>query len=888
MDDDPWNWTVDQVVACFCHDRTLWCDRPNSKLPDPGTFEQLLRESEIDGATLLDCFNFTTLRTELDIQSIPERAAVAHGIDKLQRRSTHFAAIHGLGPSGCSQAPLLSKSLSEPPATDIRASIIQPATPPLGTLLVSPSKAEAEPRTPNLRPGERFQQDGKRKRRKLDLNGPIAPISTAARHEPGSCSFLGRNKSPLDNVFYDDGHVQAATDDASDVEDEFSFAQVPDAVPHGRRQFVQLRLQYMFRADPLKLSNERYVIHPYPERLIKEGNSRHSTLFTCANQRVVSEKKNTLFLDSDVSTTDESLDQNGSWDFLMKWSEAPDTDTILPLYNESGSENDFDESLLDELEQEQQQASSTVRDTEHMSLDSVLGIIDESIQKSALLWNERKLPQRQRSAITLWKKGQGHKNRDTVLAVQRELSALENRLGKLKQHVAEDQWAGEVPLRKQCAALQLTVNAIQDCKWKLNLWSHPRPSRIPKELAARRMHKMPSQDHESGEEVGSETDMDQLSDIDMPDVVSAPSSAHSDDLNYRGVISPSEWSGLSPDPPIDEEVENVSEPLYHEDDSDDSVLGNIDSGESSTPLELFKRGELIDLTMSSPNKDSHHYIGAGLDESEDVYGPCPEDASEEEIEKWAWKTLDQTSDRKRIVMKLLLEIERKDREKIENFFLDRSFRKLREDLQKALSSIKRKRDGISGFDDSTTVRCLFLASRLWVCWNAGLHHYRYGDIPPTVMKSAIKMNDFPAMFNFVYNMAKSTDHGFGDETYDEEVSGRTRRKKRKKKIIKDRNAQLMRSQAQKRLEEGDERELQVLQSSPTGEPASSERSVIVNSMKSDNDEFVFLNPEIASRVKPHQERGIRFMWRELVGSGSKLGEGCLLAHTMGLGKTMQT
>jgi hypothetical protein len=48
---------------------------------------------------------------------------------------------------------------------------------------------------------------------------------------------------------------------------------------------------------------------------------------------------------------------------------------------------------------------------------------------------------------------------------------------------------------------------------------------------------------------------------------------------------------------------------------------------------------------------------------------------------------------------------------------------------------------------------------------------------------------------------------------------------------------------------------------------------------------VFLHPHIGQCVKPHQLAGIQFMWRELIQNEKR--DGCLLAHTMGLGKTMQ-
>lgn len=48
---------------------------------------------------------------------------------------------------------------------------------------------------------------------------------------------------------------------------------------------------------------------------------------------------------------------------------------------------------------------------------------------------------------------------------------------------------------------------------------------------------------------------------------------------------------------------------------------------------------------------------------------------------------------------------------------------------------------------------------------------------------------------------------------------------------------------------------------------------------------IYLHREIGEHVKPHQLAGIQFMWRELIEAEKP--QGCLLAHVMGLGKTMQ-
>lgn len=61
---------------------------------------------------------------------------------------------------------------------------------------------------------------------------------------------------------------------------------------------------------------------------------------------------------------------------------------------------------------------------------------------------------------------------------------------------------------------------------------------------------------------------------------------------------------------------------------------------------------------------------------------------------------------------------------------------------------------------------------------------------------------------------------------------------------------------------------------------------IVNETKEDDEELIYINPRTRHVIKDHQVEGVRFMWNQIVVK-SKVRQGCLLAHTMGLGKTMQ-
>merc|ERR1712154_500022 len=58
-----------------------------------------------------------------------------------------------------------------------------------------------------------------------------------------------------------------------------------------------------------------------------------------------------------------------------------------------------------------------------------------------------------------------------------------------------------------------------------------------------------------------------------------------------------------------------------------------------------------------------------------------------------------------------------------------------------------------------------------------------------------------------------------------------------------------------------------------------------------NDPDIFLAPQLAAAIKPHQIGGVRFLYDNIIESVNRFstsqGFGCILAHSMGLGKTMQ-
>ncbi|KAF2084663.1 hypothetical protein K490DRAFT_48623, partial [Saccharata proteae CBS 121410] len=95
-----------------------------------------------------------------------------------------------------------------------------------------------------------------------------------------------------------------------------------------------------------------------------------------------------------------------------------------------------------------------------------------------------------------------------------------------------------------------------------------------------------------------------------------------------------------------------------------------------------------------------------------------------------------------------------------------------------------------------------------------------------------------------------------------------------------------RQDAMERQKAQQEKEMEIAQR--TGSQTLDETGrILINTMREDPQDAVYIDPSIAGEIKPHQIEGVRFMWREIVQAGQVNPQGCLLAHTMGLGKTMQ-
>lgn len=126
-----------------------------------------------------------------------------------------------------------------------------------------------------------------------------------------------------------------------------------------------------------------------------------------------------------------------------------------------------------------------------------------------------------------------------------------------------------------------------------------------------------------------------------------------------------------------------------------------------------------------------------------------------------------------------------------------------------------------------------------------------------------------------------------DQSFEEDQEDSPNKKQRK--IFEDADARDLREQDRARVDAQEERKKQLRARLKESDDIGDVRldRHIINEGKFDDQGYIYVDEDIGKRIKSHQLEGVRFIWNQITADG-KATQGCLLAHTMGLGKTMQT
>ncbi|KAK5742611.1 hypothetical protein LTR17_003142 [Elasticomyces elasticus] len=287
----------------------------------------------------------------------------------------------------------------------------------------------------------------------------------------------------------------------------------------------------------------------------------------------------------------------------------------------------------------------------------------------------------------------------------------------------------------------------------------------------------------------------------------------------------------------------------------------------------------------------------------------PNEATAAQVEGWCWAELATRQDRHRMLIKMLREAGPEKRAELQALS-SKSRKKFTELLQ---SEVEHRRKGT--FDDEAPAVMETCASMLMAYYEADPSFWTEARIDGPWSRLKHFENQIVIFVNLVSSILQRRDTKLFAEaktkgsakaatradpssttmisSSDAERVSRTPHKKRKKEVAASQAAITARRTALQRQEQY--REALESQAADTSQIAAldgahaSKSEIVINPARNvEEEDAIFIHPLIARRMKAHQIDGVRFMWREVTAVDDEDGpQGCLLAHTMGLGKTMQ-
>lgn len=1011
MASDPWHWTALQVAECFRNNAPVLIDDiPNARLPDMNAFAQKIEENDVCGFMLFEEVDTGFLRDECGIKSLGQRGAIKHCIRKLRAQSAtcqkegaprtpiSTAATPSVLPT-TEQEPVLSVPISNNPSTK-RAGDVQ------------------------------VEDSSGRKRRKLD----ISKLSTfepdiQPRPLPASASFLRDSRLPVDEIFFGKTRMgqeicaaempsgmmsnpasrpntpELANSPSDDKDSQvlqkedtcFQFQATNQLAGESAYVYRQMR---RFLALDVAESDSKAVKHikrhghdaiailPYNENLLQDDKAQSALVVQICGEdsnRCTSKRENAAFLESgfDYGNIDgEPADSNsGQWDFLATKYKSTNSDELLPEYGASNTEGS-----LASLQLEMQKDEAEAEDGK-LSGARLESVIDAALTDIASAWKQKFLPVREeKRAWSVWRQTRRSRViRDGLIeGAERRIQHLEHRVHKFKEEMHRDEWQTEKEVIKQCQAMDLTIQDIEEERWKIDVWQRTRePHHIikhgernfpgPKSTNTGKPQKLPlihpndrlSVEPDPGAD---EDDFHSAQGEQSPVPLEGPGQDEDEDASDEASEQDEDADFLddsasllaeSPNPPIEADVSETAEQDYEMLDppveSEHSEYEPEFSSPSIAARQSNARRHETQLTdtgggtesevLPSPNSfgfqkrvkqenrtpsKSRTFMSSSADaiviSSDSTPGKSkrskkhdlkyhgePESATAQDVATWDIDVLKSLLDRKRILIKLLATLIPQQREDIKQSMLGLKRNGYWKQVWNVLKVLRRD---FSGSDQDKVVVLstkLFLAfhfcepdiyfngSRQSINWESAISDEAsiryfcqmlalYLDTPG-LWPPESKSQSLPGRFSS-RGLTKVIDLSSSSDLDDGRLAG-TPRKKNQKIVKLNANAEQSQAAAFRRQQKFKEMQSEgsnskELRAMIQADPSNS--TVAINPLASldDGEDYIFVDKKIASALKEHQIEGIQFMWRELTAQGSDGGQGCILAHTMGLGKTLQT
>ncbi|KAF6843325.1 snf2 family helicase [Colletotrichum musicola] len=875
-DEDPIYWDVDKVVHELCTaSGRPWHPRSVTKRPSAAALSKALVDHDVDGETLLTyedvMSSITGLLQILGLEKPAHQMTLVRAIKYLQSKSAGYQQFKSKGsfasPSSSQQEQVSPGSNSGEAPSD--ALSLQPN----GTSLSGPTDQITQ-----------HEADGEPAPKKRKL-APVL-ISTEVSERSGAripnaadgLTLHFPRTNYLQSVTLPAGPDESASDSLLGHGKTSSMDVIPGAY-FGRNALVTADQVPSSNLQPNDDDDENHTI-PRNFCIISAG------LVPAGRRNQIFRAIRGLYLKNNRAHT---LMREG----MAPYVEPDEGEKILPVFGDSDSEEEYDSDTRQEIEDEQEDIRlEKERKMHQLTSDDVDRIMHEEIARMEEDWDEWKLPIRERKAKRIWNRP-GRRSR--IQQASAEAKAMSKRIDKLCAEVQHDEWQSEQQLRRQMQCFEATVRDRKEQKWLLSILLGPEPlgpETMPKIcLPAARREVLSDEDGELIMSDESEDDfvIDDTKGIAASSEPSEPRPTSSMDLDHPA-------RSVEPEQGLRDHLTstNVSArmPDFFEVDSPIIDLTRTDSEPVAENREV--------ISLLTPTKDRTKDIRLNTEiadeetmgfSEEELDIPFDRPADIAAIPSKIWK---ERNDCERLLIGVLWTLDRQ----LRNIFFELVCNNLPSYVWDSVIAPVLDKNEEHSVHSGDIVNLTAQLFRVFVfCKSPGgkslLRRLKSGR----AKKLKAQQQSFEAFCSFAEEIRphftvkedisneecfSSTD---AEKLSGDDVDGSP--SKRRKRIIVDKAAKDLREKDVQRLQEQEKRRQDLRKKLAASDAITSNESrLIINETKQDDQGLIYVNEDIGKRIKDHQIRGVRFMWNQIM-CDPQVRQGCLLAHTMGLGKTMQ-
>ncbi|KAI1928279.1 hypothetical protein LOZ65_002055 [Ophidiomyces ophidiicola] len=896
---DPFDWSIDEVISYLCHASfDSWAhSRAPPPRPKPDVLQKALWENDVTGYVLLTEINKQTLIEDFGLKSLGQRTTILQAVQYLQGISQkyrdHAMTMVEIKPDPESlYSP--SKGHSQSPVACVMP-ILKPASrKPQASLEQTPHHETLGPQNQN---SLATNIHGKKQRR-LDPSS----LSTIQR-TPCTRRYLDNQKSRVSDIFYNG--VNAETE-----EDTFCILG-SSITPSGYQHFVNQKMQYYFQQKPheikSKSGNPSLAVFPYSSVFLARDDTQFFSLFVKNGKKIEFSKEN-------IIDWPEFDHENDDLHFLLSKYPPKGEHDALPTYGDSASEGSYDSETWREIEMEcQEKKILDNAKSKMLSAEDIEAAIDECIVSFIDKWHSEKLPAEERKARPIWMQADRKRTRlADINTASSKIAHLDQRLKGLRKAIKANPWSQIKDIQMQCRSMEQTVFERELQRWIITvLESKECPPKQVGHFPVAQPKPQRTDVLNDEESLGSDTN-DELDSFVIPDEEHVATQFDQSDAGdetprpvkklklHQGRKSLKRLEMPIPSSIITSTVEVVDLTLSDEESFDDQDPGNETFEIHTPPL-----NPLDDLHQRAP---SLSYFQDELESSTTTSTTSTPSTRVSDLD--LKRVLDSGSEElqmcpTRLVAWYVHCIGSTDRDGLKEIFNTKSFNFIKKIVLQGLRNMPQRIYVIEPYDIE--------ASHLWmrivvmyISWTARKKLLMDKGIEKKDIESAArkkkKLRQFLPLLAEILReypfkngneaSREASIESSGQATIDFDISdendilpsasAHTPHSKRKRAVKQSQEALNTQKLAQRRVRLQEEQQERLLQRFVRSGVKNSdpERQAV-----SFDEPIIYLHSHIGSRVKMHQLHGIRFMWRELINDEKR--QGCLLAHTMGLGKTMQ-